>query len=239
MKHAIRSLTDIVLERFPLYAPRTCIGTHTYGVLRQRVDTWTSCFQALGVRPRHRVMMIPHKSMDTAAILLATWKTGGIAVPVPTFRHDLIHRVKPFLLCTPNDMVQTPSVDRIEVDADPSSTTLTTVDPPEVDSPALILFTSGTTAAPKGVVLGHHALWTNLQHIDTLFDRHLSPNDASFSLLPWYHCYGLVNELLYFLYKGMPISVPSTDHPPQMFREMRSHHPSVLFTVPKVNNTEG
>ncbi|CAH1116629.1 unnamed protein product [Phaedon cochleariae] len=68
------------------------------------------------------------------------------------------------------------------------------------NSKALILYTSGTTGNPKGVVLSHK----NLQcQITTLVDAwKWTQNDVILHTLPLHHVHGIVNALLCPLYVG-------------------------------------
>lgn len=227
---SLRTLADLWRQSVYQFAHRKCLGASTYHALQMRVETLQSQLQSFGIRPYQRVMMIPHKTLDTLALFFATWSVGAVVVPVPTLDPAFISRVKPYLIThfTPTTP-QTPILTRTSFE--PS-----TFHTPSLSSssspPALILFTSGTTDKPKGVVLSHDAIWTNIENVDSVFHHDVNDQDSSFSLLPWYHCYALVNELLYAVYKGLQVHVPSSDHPKTMFREMKWAQPSIVFTVP-------
>jgi acyl-[acyl-carrier-protein]-phospholipid O-acyltransferase/long-chain-fatty-acid--[acyl-carrier-protein] ligase len=57
------------------------------------------------------------------------------------------------------------------------------------DSPAVILFTSGSEGAPKGVVLSHKNIVSNVMQARTVID--LSPQDVALNFLPMFHSFGL------------------------------------------------
>lgn len=57
-----------------------------------------------------------------------------------------------------------------------------------VDDLATILYTSGTTGRPKGVMLSHRNLCTNVDSILTYLD--LGPTDRIVNVLPFYYSYG-------------------------------------------------
>lgn len=59
---------------------------------------------------------------------------------------------------------------------------------PEPDDPACILYTSGTTGDPKGVVLSHANIGSNTAAIVEYLE--LSPDDSVVSVLPFYYSYG-------------------------------------------------
>jgi acyl-[acyl-carrier-protein]-phospholipid O-acyltransferase/long-chain-fatty-acid--[acyl-carrier-protein] ligase len=54
---------------------------------------------------------------------------------------------------------------------------------------AVVLFTSGSEARPKGVALSHRALLANMAQMAAVID--FGPNDKFLSALPMYHSYGL------------------------------------------------
>jgi acyl-[acyl-carrier-protein]-phospholipid O-acyltransferase / long-chain-fatty-acid--[acyl-carrier-protein] ligase len=57
------------------------------------------------------------------------------------------------------------------------------------DDPAVVLFTSGSEGAPKGVALSHANLLANIAQIGTRFDIRLT--DICFNPLPMFHAFGL------------------------------------------------
>ena len=67
------------------------------------------------------------------------------------------------------------------------------------DSLATLLYTSGTTGKPKGVMLSHGNLLHQVNHITTVFQP--QPGDTLLSILPSWHCYERAAEY-FFLSQG-------------------------------------
>lgn len=61
--------------------------------------------------------------------------------------------------------------------------------PPDPDAIAIVLFTSGSEARPKGVAITHDAMLANMAQMRAIID--FGPNDKYFNALPMYHTYGL------------------------------------------------
>jgi acyl-[acyl-carrier-protein]-phospholipid O-acyltransferase/long-chain-fatty-acid--[acyl-carrier-protein] ligase len=61
------------------------------------------------------------------------------------------------------------------------------IDPGET---AVVLFTSGSEARPKGVALSHGAILANMAQMQAVID--FGPNDKYLNALPMYHTYGLI-----------------------------------------------
>ncbi len=71
---------------------------------------------------------------------------------------------------------------------------------PERESESLIVFTSGTTGKPKGVVLDHGNLLADAHAITEWFN--FSPSDRAMTILPIHHVNGLILTLLTVFYFG-------------------------------------
>ena len=69
-----------------------------------------------------------------------------------------------------------------------------------LNAPALLQFTSGSTAAPKGVVLTHANLHANAAAIAGPHGLDAKPTDIGVSWLPLYHDMGLIGMLLSAVY---------------------------------------
>ena len=71
--------------------------------------------------------------------------------------------------------------------------------------PALIQYTSGSTGDPKGVLLSHQNLLTNIRAIGHALS--IQPDDVGVSWLPLYHDMGLIGAWLTPLYYGIPVAI--------------------------------
>jgi acyl-[acyl-carrier-protein]-phospholipid O-acyltransferase / long-chain-fatty-acid--[acyl-carrier-protein] ligase len=79
------------------------------------------------------------------------------------------------------------------------------------DQPAVILFTSGTEGAPKGVVLSHENLQANRFQIASRID--FNSTDKLFNALPYFHSFGLTVGTLLPILSGMRVFLyPSPLH---------------------------
>lgn len=94
---------------------------------------------------------------------------------------------------------------------------------------ATVLYTSGTTGVPKGVLLTHANIVSNIQATIDLFP--LSTRDVGISFLPLSHIFERMLDYGYFR-QGVSIAYAETmDTLPQNFLEVR---PTVLAVVPRV-----
>lgn len=217
------SLFSYLSNNFLRFSKNKCIDNYTYKDMHELTKYYVDRFKDM--RAYDRVCVAAPKSAEWVAMMTAVWQKKGIWIPLPALEERFLQK------CKPNFTVEGKALDFKQCLASPMKIT----DSIPSNEMATILFTSGSTNEPKGVVLSHHSLKTNLAMIDRLYSNSIREKDVSFSLLPWYHCYGLVCELLYLLGKGSQILIPKhQDDPLKMFREIRSNHPTLLYTVPKI-----
>ena len=99
---------------------------------------------------------------------------------------------------------------------------------PSPDEPAIVLFTSGSEGAPKGVALSHANLNANIAQILARVD--LTPADIVFNVLPMFHAFGLTGGVLLGLIAGMRIySYPSPLHYRQIPELIYAVNATALF----------
>jgi acyl-[acyl-carrier-protein]-phospholipid O-acyltransferase/long-chain-fatty-acid--[acyl-carrier-protein] ligase len=61
------------------------------------------------------------------------------------------------------------------------------------DALATVIFSSGSTGVPKGVMLTHRNILTNIESVRTLFQ--LTPSDVMVGVLPFFHSFGFTGTL--------------------------------------------
>jgi 1-acyl-sn-glycerol-3-phosphate acyltransferase len=77
----------------------------------------------------------------------------------------------------------------------------------EAADPAFVQYTSGSTGAPKGVLLTHANLLANIEAIARGLDAR--PTDVGASWLPLYHDMGLIGSWLFCMHAGLPLALMS------------------------------
>lgn len=76
---------------------------------------------------------------------------------------------------------------------------------------AVVLFTSGSEGAPKGVVLSQSNIINNIEQANSMFN--LLPSEKIFNALPTFHCFGLTAGMLWPILKGAKVFMyPSPVH---------------------------
>ena len=160
--------------------------------------------QQLAGLPRVAVWATP--SLETCVAVVAAWFAGVPAVPInPKIgERELAHIVAD---SAPAGVLAAPGtrlpegllpVPRRDVTLDPGRAEL----PPEPDAgaPALIVYTSGTTGAPKGVVLPRRAIISTLDAVARAWQW--TGDDVLVHALPLFHVHGLILGVLGPLRRG-------------------------------------
>lgn len=200
----------------------------SYGALWDRAAAVAAGLHERGLGPGQSVALMLRTERAFFDAFFGTLLASGVPVPIyPPFRLDrieeyaerqigILRNAEARLLLT---FGQAEHVARLLRGRVPSLEGVTTpeqvslledrVSPPRQlgDDPALIQYTSGSTGAPKGVLLSHANILANIRAIGPAIA--IKPDDAVVSWLPLYHDMGLIGSWLTSLYFGIPIAILS------------------------------
>jgi len=199
--------------------------------------------QERGVRPGERVVLWAPNSPAWVVAFLGCLLNGSVAVPVDV-------RSRPEFLRAVARETEAKLLVRARLKADPGVATPTLfaedletlLAGDEWVQPALpsiaggdvaeIVYTSGTTARPKGVILTHGNLASELRSIDPLIP--FEPEYRFLVLLPFSHIFAQALDLLLPLSRGGVIVIPETIKPGLVATSLRRDRITVLGAVPRV-----
>jgi len=99
---------------------------------------------------------------------------------------------------------------------------------------ASIVYTSGTTASAKGVVLSHKNLLANAWSLRQL--NLITPEDNLICLLPLYHSYPFMVNLLLPILSGASISFPDNLNAEEILECLKSTGVTIMIGVPRIFN---
>ena len=99
------------------------------------------------------------------------------------------------------------------------------------DDLAEIMFTSGTTGDPKGVMLTHRNLTANIEGISQYI--FCDPSSRLLSILPLSHMYEQMGGLFVTLYYGASVTYPTSRQPTVLARTMRERKITIMLLVPQ------
>ncbi len=101
----------------------------------------------------------------------------------------------------------------------------------KLDELASLLYTSGTTADPKGVMLTHANM---LGEVEAVFNWvEISPSDALLGVLPMFHVLAQMANLLLPLVKGARVVYLETLNTTELLRALRERDITVFAVVPQ------
>ncbi len=93
-----------------------------------------------------------------------------------------------------------------------------------------ILFTSGTTGDPKGVMLSHGNIMSNVSDIYRIIEY--TPSDRAFSILPIHHSYECTGGLISTFCSGMSIFYARGLKPRELLEDLKSAKPTIWLNTP-------
>ncbi|MBN1930425.1 MAG: AMP-binding protein [Desulfobacterales bacterium] len=101
------------------------------------------------------------------------------------------------------------------------------------NQPMSIIFTSGTTGDPKGVMLSESNFMSNLNVFSAMKDL-VKPSDRVVAVLPFHHVYPFTCTVLAPLYFGACLIYPRSLKGEDIFGAIREHKGTILIAIPKV-----
>lgn len=97
---------------------------------------------------------------------------------------------------------------------------------------ACLIYTSGTTAKAKAIMLQHRNLLANLRQIAAVWQ--LKSNDKFLSILPLSHTFELTAGLLFPLYFGAEVFYPLTRDIRQILKQLKAEAITIVMIVPAI-----
>lgn len=99
------------------------------------------------------------------------------------------------------------------------------------DRPATVIFSSGSTGEPKGVMLTHHNIMSNIEALRMVFRVNL--NDNVCSALPFFHSLGFTGTLWFPLVSGFSASYHTNPMDGEKIAQVvREHKSTLLLATP-------
>ncbi|MBD2412384.1 long-chain fatty acid--CoA ligase [Nostoc calcicola FACHB-389] len=190
----------------------TTQGVFTYGdLLYTSSQIATSLLENADDLDEERVAFLIPSGFEYVATQWGIWRAGGIAVPLcvshprPELEYAIANSGASILIAHPDfeDTLQAIAKSQnlrfiLTTETLPSNVSRL----PEVDITrrALILYTSGTTGKPKGVVTTHENIQAQVTSLVTAWEW--TSSDRILHVLPLHHIHGIVNILTCALWAG-------------------------------------
>lgn len=221
---------DATPERIHIYL-RTEDGQEqpvTYGSLWDHARRIAAGLRSRGFGPGERAALMLRSEEAFFYGFFGVLLAGGVPVPIyPPFRRDRIEEYAQRQVgildnAQAQELITFPEAERVasllrsRVTSLRRVLTVSDLALPNVpvptpsanqDDPALIQYTSGSTGAPKGVLLSHGNILANIRAVGEALA--IGPEDVAVSWLPLYHDMGLIGSWLGALYFGIPVVILS------------------------------
>ncbi len=253
------TLKELFVLNTELYADRNCWVEFqpkylclTYKDALERVKNVSSWLLSLGLKKGDKVIVSGKNSVAWAVVYMAVLYAGGTIVPLDSSLHD-----EDFLkLATFSDsVILIADKDRMGrvasllpamigygcLESGSDFTDIMTVeceerkgfDPVEEDV-AAILFTSGTTGTPKGVMLTHKNLCSDIYIAQGCMN--IYETDVFYAILPIHHAYTMLAVFLEGFGSGASTVFGKKLVVAQMLKELKEGHVTMFLGVPMLFN---
>lgn len=206
--------------------------------------------EACGIGKGDAVLLWSANSAEWVAAFFGCALCGVIAVPIddaasPEFARRICAQVRTKLVMCPGEravfFAGIATLDPAELAAVVSHHSPDTFRPAEIQpsDPLEIVFTSGTTADPKGVVLSHANVLGNIAPIEAEIGRYLKYERLVhpirfLNLLPLSHVFGQFLGIFLPPLMGGTVIFEHTLNPTEVMAAIRRERVSVLVAVPRI-----
>jgi long-chain acyl-CoA synthetase len=245
------------INRFGVY-PLLHFGGRdiTNAELEREINSVAAGLAGMGVKPGERVALVTGNAPEIIVSMFACFKLGAWAMPVvlslrPPELALILNDAEPSTLIAQRafiDRIQEPVKDihgvarRVVIGKGPAQAGWTAWDDLlgggasgfeardcEPDEIALLLYTSGTTGSPKGVMLSHMNLYSSA--INGARSQGLRQGDVNLLALPLNHSFGITAWLAALVYGMQVVLMPRFD-PVEAFRVIKKHEVQSTALVP-------
>jgi long-chain acyl-CoA synthetase len=214
----------------------------TYSQMRDNADRVAGWLLAQGVRKGDRVALWAPNGPWWVAVFFGILRNWSIVVPLdarssPDFVERVITQSEPRLAITTSESAGAWSFDIPAFSIEDLSQRLPDHGPdtsPKIlpDDLAEIIFTSGTTGAPKGVMLSHRNIISNVEATNLVFPS--GPFFKPLSILPLSHLLEQTVGLMLPLRGGTSIAYATALQPAAIQRDMAEYRVTTMVLVPRI-----
>ena len=215
------------------------IASLTYGSLQERVHRFAGYLQEQQIEKGDRILIWAASCIHWMIAYLGTLLVGGVIVPLDVnSREDFLTRIaqttEAKLLITTAKQYSTlkqPPLPLLNIDTLPEGM-LDTAKLPTVRGVDLaeLVFTSGTTGQPKGVMLSHRNITSNA--IAAVQVVNIRASDRALSILPMSHMFEMTIEVA-ILYIGASNVYARTLTPETLLKLLSSQQITCMVLVPQ------
>ncbi len=202
-------------------------------ISRNCVEWAVTAYAALGLRGRVVAMYENQNSTEWEYILNDS--KASIVLAHNSVIHDVIERISQkmphikHVINIPDDATEHLCFNKLLALGKQHPTP---VIPSKRDDLMSIIYTSGTTDKPKGVLLSHGNILSQIEAVKQRYT--FTPEDCTLSFLPWAHVFGQVGEV--HLLIGLGFSSAFSENVSKILDNLTEIKPTMLMSVPRIFN---
>ncbi len=207
----------------------------SYKDLNDRINRTSAWLNSIGIRKQTKAVLLSSNNSDYVVLLFSLWNLDACVIPLNIMLSDselieIINFSDAEFLFTNEDDKRPLGLDIPQYDF---NTTLPEADgyaAPGIDPDAvsLLMFTSGATGKPKGVMHSLNDLLNSADNSAGLLNQ--QPEDRWLASLPFYHIGGLSIIIRTFRY-GSSLVIPSSLKNDSLVKAFNSYKPSFASLV--------